>query len=35
MYIVVTFISSTGLAIVAEADLPCGNFLSKKGVTNW
>ena len=27
---IVTFISSTGLAIVAEADLRCGDFLSKK-----
>ena len=26
----VLFISSTGLAIVAEADLLCGNFLSEK-----
>ena len=30
MYIVVPFISSTGLAIIAEADLLCGNFLSEK-----
>ena len=34
---VVPFISSTGLAIVAVADLPCGDFLSEKKVvvTNW
>ena len=30
MFIVVPFISPTGLAIVAEADLLCGNFLSEK-----
>ena len=30
MFIVVPFISSTGLAIVAEAGLLCGNFLSEK-----
>ena len=31
MFIVVPFISSTGLAIVAEANLRCGDFLSEKG----
>ena len=30
MFIIIPFISSTGLAIVAEADLLCGNFLSEK-----
>ena len=30
MFIVVPFISSTGLAIVAEANLRCGCFLSEK-----
>ena len=30
MFIVVPFISSTGLAIVVEADLLCGDFLFKK-----
>ena len=30
MFIVVPFIISTGLAIVAEADLLCGEFLSEK-----
>ena len=36
MFIVVPFIISTGLAIVAEADLRCGEFLSEKiVVTNW
>ena len=30
MFIVVPFISSTRLAIVAEADLCCGYFLSEK-----
>ena len=30
MFSVVLFISSTGLNIVAEADLLCGNFLSEK-----
>ena len=30
MFIVVPFISSTGLAIVLEADLLCCNFLSEK-----
>ena len=30
MFIVVSFISSLGLAIVAEADLLCGIFLSEK-----
>ena len=30
MFIVVPFINSTGLAIVAEADLCCGYFLSEK-----
>ena len=29
---VVPFISSTGLAIVAEANLRCGHFLSEKVV---
>ena len=33
MFIVVPFNSSTGLAIVAEANLRCGDFLSKKVVT--
>ena len=33
---VVPLISSTGLAIVAVADLPCGDFLSEKNcITNW
>ena len=32
MFIVVTFISSTGLAIVAETSLRCGDFLSEKVV---
>ena len=36
VYIVASFISSTGLAIVAEADLLGGIFLSEKSVvTNW
>ena len=36
MFIVVPFISSTGLAIVAEADMRCGDFFSKKVVvTKW
>ena len=30
MFIIVPFISSTVLAILAEADLLCGNFLSEK-----
>ena len=30
VFIVVPFINSTGLAIVAEADLCCGEFLSEK-----
>ena len=30
MFIVVPFINSTRLAIVAEADLRCGDFLSEK-----
>ena len=30
MFLVVPFINSTGLAIVAEANLRCGDFLSKK-----
>ena len=30
MFIVVPFISSTGLAIAAEANLRCGDFLSEK-----
>ena len=30
MFIIVPFINSTGLAIVAEADLRCGDFLSEK-----
>ena len=30
MFIVVPFINSTGLKIVAEADLRCGDFLSDK-----
>ena len=30
MFIDVPFISSTGLAIVAEANLRCGDFLSEK-----
>ena len=30
MFIVVQFISSIGLAIVAEANLRCGDFLSDK-----
>ena len=30
MFIVDPFINSTGLAIVAEADLRCGEFLSEK-----
>ena len=35
VFIVIPFINSTGLAIVAEANLHCGNFLSEKIVTNW
>ena len=30
MFIIVPFISSTGLAIIAEADLRCGDFLSEE-----
>ena len=30
MFIVVPFINSTGLAIVAEVDFRCGDFLSKE-----
>ena len=30
MFIAVPFINSTGLAIVTEADLRCGDFLSEK-----
>ena len=30
MFIVVPFINSSGLAIVAEADLRCGEFFPKK-----
>ena len=30
MFIIVSFINSTGLAIVVEADLRCGDFLSEK-----
>ena len=30
MFIVVHFINSIGLAIVAEADLRCGDFLSEE-----
>ena len=30
MFLVVPFINSTGLTIVAEADLRCGDFLSEK-----
>ena len=30
VFIVIPFISSTGLAIVAEANLRCGDFLSEK-----
>ena len=30
MFNIVPFIRSTGLAIVADADLLCGNFLSEK-----
>ena len=30
MFIVAAFISSTGLVVVAEADLRCGGFLSGK-----
>ena len=30
MFIVVPFINSTRLEVVAEADLLCGNFLSEK-----
>ena len=32
MFIVVPFISSTGLVVVAEANLRCGNFLPEKVV---
>ena len=34
MFIVVPFIRSTGLVIVAEADLLCGSFLSEKSCHN-
>ena len=34
MFIVVPFINSTRLAIVAEADLRCGDFLSEKSCRN-
>ena len=30
MFIVIPFINSTGLVIVAEANLRCGDFLSEK-----
>ena len=30
MFIIVPFISSTGLVVVAEANLRCGDFLSEK-----
>ena len=30
LFIVIPFINSTGLAIVTEADLRCGDFLSEK-----
>ena len=33
MFLVVPFISSFGLAIIAEANLHCGDFLSEKFVT--
>ena len=32
MFIVVPFVSSTGLVVVAEANLGCGGFLSEKVV---
>ena len=32
MFIVVPFISSTGLVVVAEANLRCGDFFSEKDV---
>ena len=35
MFVVVPILNSTGLAIVAEADLLCGIFLSKKVVRSW
>ena len=37
VFIVVPFINSYGLAIVAEADLHCDDFFSEKKfvVTNW
>ena len=36
VFIIVPFVSSIELEIVAEADLLCGNFLSQKiVVTNW
>ena len=31
MFIVIPFINSTGLVIVAEANLRCGDFLSEEG----
>ena len=34
-FIAAPFIDSTDLAIVAEADLRCGDFCLKKVVTNW
>ena len=34
VFIVVPFIDSTGLAIVAEADLRCSDFFPKKAATN-
>ena len=34
MFIVVPFINSTRLAIVAEADMRCGDFLSEKSCRN-
>ena len=36
VFVVVPILNSTGLAIVAEVDLRCGDFLSEKiVVTNW
>ena len=35
VFIVVPFINSNGLAIVAEANLHGGDFCPKKVVTNW
>ena len=34
MFTVVPIINSTGLAIVAEADLRCGEFLSEKKLSS-